>query len=171
MGWLGTLLGGLMGFGASAIPEIISIVRAHFFHKFAMEAADAGHTEILAKLNTQSDAIQALQTQIQTGCKPNWIDVLANSVRPILTYLFFALFFIIKITALFHILWKEDVELLTAMQVIWDTETSSLFAAIISFWFGSRALGAASGTATMPTPTALSTPTRVSGLVNGDTGK
>ena len=168
-GWLGTLFGGLMGFAASAVPEIVSLVRAHYFHKFAMEAADKGHADVIDKLNSQSDAISALSAQIQTDCKPSWIESLSNSVRPILTYLFFAMFFIIKIAALFHILWVEDVELLQAMQIIWDSETSSLFAAIISFWFGSRALGQAAGTATLPTP--ISTPSRVAGLVNGDAGK
>jgi hypothetical protein len=45
----------------------------------------------------------------------------------------------------------EHVEFIQAMPLIWDPETSSLFAAIISFWFGSRALGNAAGTATLPT--------------------
>jgi hypothetical protein len=171
MGWLGTLLGGLIGFAASVIPEVVSLIRANYFHKFAMEAADKGHAEVMASLSTQADSIAALQAQLAgTPCQQSWIDVLSNTVRPVLTYLFFGMFFTIKISALYHIIYHEHVEFLVAMPVIWDSETSSLFAAIISFWFGSRALGSATGTATQ-SPTPIASPSRVSGLVNGDTGK
>lgn len=166
MGWLGTLLGGLMGFGASAMPEVISLIRAHYFHKFAMEAADKGQPPPADPSPTVPTPIAAVSFDTpMIAYTATWIDMLSNSVRPILTYLFFAMFFIIKMSALFHIVFHEHVEFLTGMQVIWDAETSSLFAAIISFWFGSRALGATAGTAT------LATPVRVAGIVNGDTGK
>jgi hypothetical protein len=49
MGWLGTLLRRIDGIcGKHVIPEVISLVRARYFHKFAMEAADKGHTEVMA---------------------------------------------------------------------------------------------------------------------------
>jgi tetrahydromethanopterin S-methyltransferase subunit E len=167
MGGLGTLLGGLMGFGASAIPEVISLVRASYFHKFAMEAANAGHDDVLAQLTTQTQTLTTISSQLEAQAQ-SWMDFLSSSVRPILTYLFFGMFFFIKMTALYHVLHTDHVEILTALPFIWDSETSSLFAAIISFWFGSRALGATAGTATLPvTPS----PSRVSGLVDGDSGK
>ena len=158
--WVGTIVGGMMGFGASVIPEVVSLVRAKHFHRASMEAAEKGHANILAQLNAQAQVLNGISQQI-TSSAQSWIDLLSASVRPVLTYMFFGMFFFIKAAALYHALHVEDVEVFTALPVIWDSETSSLFAAIISFWFGSRALGATVGTATLPV-----TPSRVPELVN-----
>ena len=147
MSWIGTLLGGLIGFGASVIPEAVALVRASYFHRFQMEAIEKGHEELAQSISSQTDAINALTLQVQANCKPSWLDLISNSVRPILTYLFFSMFFLIKMSALVHLLVYEHVEVMVGLPLIWDPETSSLFAAIISFWFGSRALGGAAGTA------------------------
>lgn len=164
MGGLGTLIGGVIGFGAALIPEFMSIIRAAYFHRFSMEACEKGHQELAAQMSVQSDTINNLAAQIQQSRPESlgWVEALRVSLRPIITYLFFGMFFIIKLTMLWYAMhYAESVKDITP--IVWDTETSSLFAAVISFWFGSRALGAATGTAT------VSTPSRVPGLVNGDT--
>jgi hypothetical protein len=179
-GWMGTLLGGILGFGASVIPEVIALIRANVFHRFSMEESKqnqealkqvvSSNTDavnslavvqsgIQSQLTLTNEAINALAVQIQANCKPTaWVDVISNTVRPVITYLFFGMFFIIKLSAMLHVMLHEHVEVLQALPMIWDAETSSLFAAIISFWFGSRALGGASGTATTNSSAPVVTP-------------
>ena len=64
---------------------------------------------------------------------------LAASVRPIITYLFFALFIAVKVVVMIKVLedggdWQQGVSLM------FDEETQGLFAAIMAFWFGNRSV-------------------------------
>ena len=40
---------------------------------------------------------------------------------------------------------KSGMEVAEALMVLWDEDTKAIFAAIISFWFGSRAIDKARG--------------------------
>ena len=64
---------------------------------------------------------------------------LQKSVRPVITYAFFGLFATIEITLLMDAV-EKGVEFSDAVKLLWDDETKAIFAAIISFWFGSRAV-------------------------------
>ena len=64
---------------------------------------------------------------------------LRKSVRPMITYMFFALFAAVKVSSLMVALETQG-DFNSAITVVWDDETQAIFAAIISFWFGSRAL-------------------------------
>ncbi len=64
---------------------------------------------------------------------------LQKSVRPVITYCFFGLFAAIEVSLLLDAL-EQGVELSAALNVLWDDDTKAIFAAIISFWFGSRAI-------------------------------
>ena len=68
-----------------------------------------------------------------------FINALRGSVRPVITYCFFALFVAIKVTALMAFM-NSGTELPVALTLIWDDATAALFAAIMSFWFGNRAV-------------------------------
>ena len=70
-----------------------------------------------------------------------FINALRGSVRPIITYAFFGLFVAIKVTALLSLMNQSGVSLNMALDTIWDDQTAGLFAAIMSFWFGNRAVG------------------------------
>jgi hypothetical protein len=61
-----------------------------------------------------------------------FINGLRGSVRPVITYVFFGLFVAIM---------GAGNDLGRSLSLIWDDATSGLFAAIISFWFGGRAVG------------------------------
>jgi len=64
---------------------------------------------------------------------------LRASVRPVITYFFFLMFVAVKGSALYAMLVTgEDIP--TAISLVWDEDTGALFAAVISFWFGSRAI-------------------------------
>jgi hypothetical protein len=67
------------------------------------------------------------------------INMLAMSVRPIVTYGFFAVFMVIKLQGLYHGMIEDQTPMTQLLPVIWDEGTESLFAAVLAFWFGSRA--------------------------------
>ncbi len=69
-----------------------------------------------------------------------FINALRGSVRPIITYAFFGLFVAIKVTALLSLMNQTGMQLNMALSTIWDDQTAGLFAAIMSFWFGNRAV-------------------------------
>ena len=61
------------------------------------------------------------------------------AVRPVITYAFFILFAVIEITLLMEAL-EKGTDFAEAINLLWDEDTKAIFAAIISFWFGSRAI-------------------------------
>ena len=73
-----------------------------------------------------------------------FIAALQKSVRPVITYCFFFLFAAIEITLLREAL-ASGMDLTAALNILWDDDTKAIFAAVISFWFGSRAIDKARG--------------------------
>ena len=68
-----------------------------------------------------------------------------DSVRPIITYAFFGLYFLVK-CAQFHLLlhptlpWQVNMTMAQALVSLWTEEDIAIFSAIMAFWFGQRAL-------------------------------
>ena len=60
-------------------------------------------------------------------------------MRPFITYVFFITFIGVKVTLVWNTI-KNGGDLNATLDVVWDEQTEALFAAIISFWFGSRAM-------------------------------
>jgi hypothetical protein len=56
-----------------------------------------------------------------------------------LTYAFFALFCVVKLCGLLQLI-DQGVPMTEGLVAVWDAETQALFAAVMSFWFGQRAL-------------------------------
>ena len=71
-----------------------------------------------------------------------WVDGLRGSVRPVITYAFFGLFVFVEISA-YLALTNAGVSGLDAVNAVWDEDTKALFAAVIAFWFGGRAINRA----------------------------
>jgi len=69
-----------------------------------------------------------------------FINALRGSVRPVITYCFFGLFVAIKVTALLALMKAGNDLGGGSLTIIWDDATAGLFAAIMSFWFGNRAV-------------------------------
>ena len=106
-----------------------------------MKMQELGHTQRLEEINVQADIgeSQALyKSAAPTGVA--WVDALAGTVRPVITYAFFALFAAVKGSALYVLIAVEGLVIADALPRVWDPETASLFAAVMSFWFGSRSL-------------------------------
>jgi len=143
-----TLLGSLLGFLSSAFPDVLDIWRdrADRNHELAImdrqiEANKLNHAQRLEEINVQADISEskALYSHASQPSGNAFIEALRASVRPVLTYAFFTLFATVKIAALVQLL-NQGFTVTDSIIIIWDGETQALFAAVMSFWFGQRAL-------------------------------
>jgi len=142
-----SLLGTLLGFGTSIIPSIFD-----FFKEKSKRAADLEELKLRADMQARGIELNIKQIQAQADAEEEkglyaqdaslkgspWIESMRASVRPVITYVFFILFVLIKVCALVTLL-KAGTSVVDALPRLWDEETGGLFAAVISFWFGNRA--------------------------------
>jgi hypothetical protein len=145
-----SLLGSLLGFGTSFLPKVMDYFqdRSDKKHELAvMEVQIRQQKELaiqkLEMVNVEADIreVEALQKSMQpTGVK--WVDGLRGSVRPVITYAFFMLFVFVEVSAYLS-LTAQGVSGLDAVDAVWDEDTKALFAAVIAFWFGGRAINRA----------------------------
>lgn len=149
-----TLLGSLLGFVASAFPEILKLQREkeERKHQLAMfdrqvELQKLGHIQKLDELNVTADIkeTEQLYNYANRDSGVRWVEGLQASVRPVITYAFFGLFAAVKLTSLVTLAQAEGLTFTSVLQAIWDGETQALFATVMSFWFGGRAIQRARG--------------------------
>ena len=155
-----SLLGSLLGFGGSVIPGILDSFKKKQDQKYELKKL-----EVQAQINRENLEHQAkiqkemgkqkfelfqaqakdkeherlIQHDIVLQQGTGFISGLARSVRPIITYAFFLLFAVIEGTLLYSAL-QGGTDFQEAINILWDEDTKAIFAAIISFWFGSRAI-------------------------------
>jgi|TARA_R110000787_G_scaffold103152_3_gene209524 hypothetical protein len=147
-----SIIGTLIGFGSSIVPEVLG----YFKQKQAnaqdllMMEAKAKYASRLSELKLQELDIEAEITETkglyehdQSLDSGAFVNGLRGSVRPVLTYLFFLVFATVKGTLLYTAVQDENINFETAVLMIWDGETQAIFAAIIAFWFGNRAMSKA----------------------------
>jgi len=143
-----SLLGSLLGFGTSFVPAVFN----HFKEKSEREH-ELKKMELQAQLIEKNISLDIKKLQAQADVEEtkglyehdaslkggSFVDTMRASVRPVITYTFFGLFVAIKGCALISLLGQGKL-LIEALPLLWDQETSALFAAVVSFWFGGRAL-------------------------------
>ena len=144
-----SLLGSALGFAGSALPAVTEIMKNKSNQKFELEkmrvAAElrkSGYDfELKAHEAQASDKEheRLIQHDIAINGATGLISALQRSVRPVITYFFFGLFVLIEITLLREAI-KTGMDVSSAIQILWDEDTKAIFAAIVSFWFGSRAI-------------------------------
>jgi len=147
-----SLLGTLLGFGTSIVPEILGYFKQSQADKqeLAMLEAKAKYAEQLSTLKVQeldaqaeieeTKGLYAHDRSIDAG---GFVNGLRGSVRPVLTYAFFILFATIKGVTLYAMVSTHGMDLSAGLLEIWDPETQAIFSAIIAFWFGNRAMSKA----------------------------
>jgi hypothetical protein len=148
------LLGSLLGFGGSVVPAITDHFKTKADNKFKLEQMT--HMAELRKMGFDQD-IKMYEQQASDQEHQRLIDHdiaiakstgiiagLQKSVRPVITYCFFGLFAAIEVSLLMDAL-DKGADLTQALNVLWDDDTKAIFAAIISFWFGSRAIDKSRG--------------------------
>ncbi len=140
-----TLLATLLGFLSSAFPDVLRLVRdsADRKHELAilqmqLEQQRQGHVNRLEEIQIAADSIEsrALYKTYSIGIK--WVDALNGTVRPVLAYSFFLLYSAVKYAQIAIIL--DAASLVEAFPLIWHAEDQTIFAGIISFYFGQRAM-------------------------------
>ena len=142
-----SLLGSVLGFGTSFLPKVIDFFQAKSDKKHelaVMEVQIRQQKELadqkLEAINVNADIreIESLHKSMQpTGVK--FIDGLRGSVRPVITYAFFGLFVFVEVSAYIG-LTAQGVSALDAANATFDEDIKALFAAVLSFWFGGRAI-------------------------------
>ena len=140
-----TLLGALVGFLGSAFPDILKLFRDHQDRKheltilqMQMEQQAQGHAQRLEEIHVQADIAEskALYKTFYSGIK--WVDALNGTVRPVLAYAFFLLYFTVKCMQFAMVDMANPLP--WHMDVLWSVEDQAIFAGIISFYFGQRAM-------------------------------
>ena len=148
-----TLLGSLLGFGTSIVPEVLGFFKQNQANKQELKMLEAKaqyasqlSTLKLQELDAEADiaetkGLYAHDTALASH--GGWVVGLQASVRPVVTYLFMSAFLAVKGGMVYSLIFTQSVDWVTALAVAWDGETQALFAAIMSFWFGNRAMSKA----------------------------
>jgi len=146
---LSGILGSLLGFGGSVVPAITDHFKQKNEQKFELakmqkmaELRQAGFDQEFKMYETMADDKEhdrLIQHDISINQGTGFIAGLQKSVRPVITYCFFGLFAAIEVTLLLEAL-EQGQSVSDALNILWDDDTKAIFAAIISFWFGSRAI-------------------------------
>lgn len=143
-----SLLGSLLGFGTSFLPKVLDVVKDGQEHKqklevmkLQMEMAEKGTTLKLRELDAEADIAEAkgIYEHDKNLDGGSFVNGLRASVRPVITYAFFLLFIAVEVSLLVAML-RDGTDLINALPVLWNDEVMAIFAAIISFWFGNRAV-------------------------------
>lgn len=162
------LLSAFVGFLSSAAPEFLKLFegaqdRAHEITLLKLqmeydekrlaaqkEGGDAGRALRLQEIQAGADSAEAQWLNSRPGSGDNktgisWVDALAGSVRPVLTYAFFLLYVTVKCCQ-FHLLvspglpWVTPLGGAQALVALWTEEDIAVFSAVMGFWFGNRTL-------------------------------
>tara|TARA_Y100000310_G_scaffold122525_1_gene121204 strand:+ start:6126 stop:6491 length:366 start_codon:yes stop_codon:yes gene_type:complete len=103
-------------------------------HELEMNKQTAENQRDMRMIEGVGNANVAVQTTAQQtiGSSSQWVVNLAGTVRPILTYIFFAEFFVLSMLTAFGVLEQGE------FAEIWNEDMTNIFAIIISFWFGQK---------------------------------
>ncbi len=130
------LLGSLLGFLGAILPEFFKVFQDKADKRHELEVLDRqmqlqaqGQAERLEAIGMATDAaeIKEIYKTYRTGI--HWVDALNGTVRPILAYAFFVLYSYVKYEQATHTPW-----------LLWQEDDKAIFAGIISFYFGQRAM-------------------------------
>ena len=147
-----SLLGTLLGFGTSIVPEVLGYFKQQQANKqeLAMLEAKAKYAAQLSELKVKELDAQAeieetkgLYEHDRSIDAGGFVNALRGSVRPILTYLFFIAFASVKGVMIYAMIENQNIDWVPAVESAWDDETQAIFSAIIAFWFGNRAMSKA----------------------------
>ena len=131
------LLGSLLGFGSSFLPEILNYFKANQqqAHRMSMmrletELAQQRSEMKLVELDKQADIEET---------KGLYEHDRSIDVRPVITYAFFGLFVATKVVIMIKV-GQSGGDWMQAVGLMWDDTTAGLFSATLAFWFGNRAI-------------------------------
>jgi hypothetical protein len=135
-----TLLGSLLGFASSTGVGIFKEVmnarqdskdKAHELSMIAQASADRREEAVITSIGTANIEIQKTVQNVANNSS-QWVNNISGLIRPSICAFFALEFFVLTILVAFGYIDK------TLFETIWSTEQSSIFAAVISFYFGNR---------------------------------
>lgn len=145
-----TLLGTLLGFIGSLVPDLVKLFRDHQDRRheraileLQLQQQRDGHTMRLEEINANADISESRALYKTWASGIRWVDALNGTVRPVLAYAFFGLYFCIKWMQ-FSLL-DATAPLPWQIEALWGEEDRAIFAGIIAFYFGQRAMGKVRG--------------------------
>mgnify|MGYP003675621499 CR=1 FL=1 len=148
-----TLLGSLLGFGTSIVPEVLGFFKQSQANKQEIKMLEAKaqyasqlSTLKLQELDAEADiaetkGLYAHDTALASH--GGWVVGLQASVRPVITYLFMFTFLAVEGAMVYSLMTTQGADWVTAVQAAWSDEVMAIFSAILSFWFGNRAMSKA----------------------------
>lgn len=144
-----TIISAVIGFLSSALPDIIKLfqdkntnnnqVQIMQLQVQMMQENNESMIEQLKKIQEMQNSHDVYVNALNDKTSSKFINALRASVRPILTYLFFALFAFIKVCAIIKMM-HDGASLPDAFLAMWDEQTQMLFSVVVAFWFGQRAI-------------------------------
>jgi len=141
------IVSAVVGLLTSAIPSLVKILekRQESSHEIKLmemriEAASKGIDLQRYIEDSKADIEEGKSVRQHDAlvAGDGWIFTLRTAVRPVLTFLFFFLFLIIKLVAVFAML-QQGAPVVEILDAVWDEYTVAIFGSIIGFWFGHRA--------------------------------
>ena len=141
------IVSAIVGLLTSAIPSLVKILekRQESSHEIKLmemriEAASKGIDLQRYIEDSKADIEEGKSVRQHDAlvAGDGWILTLRTAVRPVLTFLFFFLFLIIKLVAVFAML-QQGAPVVEILNAVWDEYTVAIFGSIIGFWFGHRA--------------------------------
>ena len=139
-----TIFSSLVGFISAVFPDILKLFRDQQDRKhelrileLQMQQQAQGHAQRLEEIHTQADIAEVgtIYKTYQTNIE--WVDALNGTVRPVLAYAFFVLYGSLK---LLQFVLLPEAPLPWQVQGLWTLEDQAIFAGIISFYYGQRAM-------------------------------
>lgn len=143
-----TLLSPFLGILGSLLPSVVRIFERKQemqyeleVNKIKLEAALQNAQIQIAVEDAKADvadaqSVRSFDSNVDGG---RIINALRASIRPVITYVFFALFIAVKIAAA-YVMIATGQSIPEMLKAVWDADTAALFGTIIAFWFGSRVM-------------------------------
>lgn len=139
-----TLISALTGFISAAFPDLLKLLRDHQDRQHELRILELqlqqqaqGHTQRLEEIHTQADIAESKAIYQTYATNIRWVDALNGTVRPVLAYAFFLLYVSVK-SMQFALL--PEMPLPWQISTLWSVEDQAIFAGIISFYYGQRAM-------------------------------
>jgi len=142
------LISSILGILSAIVPSLIRLFEKRMEYQYEtrlfelkLEAAVKGleftqTMEDIRSVVAEGDSLR--QHDLLLG-GDSWMDILRVSIRPVITYLLFGLFFFSKLIVLFVML-SAGTNIPDVMKTIFDDHTIALLSSIMGFWFGSRSI-------------------------------
>lgn len=149
------LLGAIFGGVLRLAPEVLKMFtsKRDQDHEYRMRELDFKQAKELremdmkrldveAQMTLDAKGLDALIEGIKAQGQPSgiwWIDAISQTVRPVLTYWWMALYTAVKLATL-AVVWGESASWAQAVLVIWTEADMGILGGIINFWFLDRVI-------------------------------